>query len=398
MKLDFTPLFAGALLIGLLVVAAGLILRSTVPRLAVLGIVIAAAGAIPVLVGGYFLISERRGSSFHEPDVKLETEVLTEDREIQGMRLPKGAEVAWLGQPRRVYTVTLADPLRVLGLPLEGTVRFCAGAALETATLAEDHPIGGVPCAAHTEVEFNEAGRLKRCTASAPFEFKGHRYAGHYEVTLNAAGDIAQGLLAEDQEIDGHLCKQGTLIGRPRDRVTRFTPAREETIGGIACKAGSEVLLEAQHFYLSSAVLARDQEIGGIPAKGGEAVGFAYDHGEYKLDRCVTGSPATLREVNWPAGSHLEGLASGAGLAITMPSGSAGVTVGEIKIVGRCRVHLAKSLSGVEALEPAAYIGFRSGRFADFNIVKDQGYGHLRDAGQVEGVAYKAGDLVRSKL
>jgi hypothetical protein len=422
-KLNFTPLFTGALVIGLLVVGAGLILRFSVPKLATLGIVVAVIGAIPTLLSALFLISEPIGDYFNKRNNQTRYEVLEKDREIEGLHLPQGTKVGWLGRPRMMETVTLAQPQQVLGLPLEGTLKFAnwsAGradnpvtAALETATLAADHVIDGVPCKAHTEVQIDRAripdppegqipnasvGKLARCTASAPFEFLGHRYAGNYEVTFNGAGDLEKGLLAEDQEIDGRLSKGGTPIERPWKTATRFTLVREETIGGIACHSDTEVVLEPQQFKMISAVLARDEEIGGMPCKKGEAVGFTYREGEYPLDSCVISRPVTRMEVMWPAGSRLDGLVMGGGLAVTLPAGSAGVTMGEIKIVGRCRINMTKSpraLNGVEALDSDAYISFRNGRFADFNIYKDEGYGHLRDAGHVEGVPYQAGDLVR---
>jgi hypothetical protein len=129
---------------------------------------------------------------------------------------------------------TLAQPLQVLGLPFEGELKFVntftgrgdihVATDLEKGTLAADHLIDGVPCKAHKEVEFFHArgpdpedgrvpkariGELMRCTSSAQFQFRGNEYVADSEVTFNSFGGVERGVLAVDQDVDGHWCKTG---------------------------------------------------------------------------------------------------------------------------------------------------------------------------------------------
>jgi hypothetical protein len=125
---------------------------------------------------------------------------------------------------------------------------------VETGTLAIDPLIDGFPCKAHKEVEFFRAGglapengrppmaslgKLKRCTPSVDSEFAGNSYLAGPEVTLNAYDGVALGVLAADQDVDGHWCKHGTEVERPNQRAVRFTLARDETISAIAPRAAS---------------------------------------------------------------------------------------------------------------------------------------------------------------
>jgi hypothetical protein len=87
-------------------------------------------------------------------------------------------------------------------------------------------------------------GKLKRCTRSTAFDFAGNRHEAAGEVTLNSFDGVRNGVLAVDQDVDGHWCKRGTEVERPDSRAVRFTLARDETISGIACKASAEVVIE----------------------------------------------------------------------------------------------------------------------------------------------------------
>jgi hypothetical protein len=86
-------------------------------------------------------------------------------------------------------------------------------------------------------------------------------------------------------------------------------------------------------------------------------------------------------------------------LEAILPAGSGKVAIGEVKIVGRCKVNMKKTppaLSGVESLdENAAYVEFRGANFTDFNILDGAGWGHLAEGAVFEGIAYQAGALVR---
>jgi hypothetical protein len=419
-KLDLTPLFVNGLLIGLLVLGAGVAIRLSYPKRASIGTFIIVLGAIPVLVCLVALVGDPIADWLDKWQNRTTIEQLAKDREIQGIRWPRGTKVEWYG--KLMSGATLAQPQPVLGIPLEGAMkfsitftnnRFHLATDLETGILATDHLIDGVPCKAHHEVEFFHArgpdpedgrvpkarvGMLKRCTPSAAFDFAGNRYLADTEVTLNGFDGIGRGVLAVDQDVDGHWCKQGTQVERPEKRAIRFTLARDEMVSGIACKAGEEVVIEPEKGHVTSAVLAHDQDIGGIPCRGGEAVGFEYGDGSYPLDSCVIRLPVTVLDVVWPSGTSLKALSRG-WLQATLPRGSGGVVIGEVKIVGRCKISLTKTpltIDNLESLdEKAAYAELRGARFTQMNFYQGSGWGELAEPAIIDGVAYEAGASIR---
>ncbi len=421
-KLDFTTWFINGLLIGLVLVVIGFGIRSGLSK--GFGMFIIVIGAIPVLFCGIGLVGGPIGDWMDKTRNLASIEELPQDRVIQGMRLPRGTKIESTGDglmPR----VILAQPLTVLGIALEGELKFAntlttgdvhVATDLETATLATDQTIDGVPCKAHKEVEFFRArvqdpedgrtpmatlGKLKRCTPSAEFDFAGNRYLDVGEVTLNGFDGVEKGVLAKDQDVDGHWCKRGTEVQRPDKNALVFTLARDETVSGIACKAGEEVVIEPWTFHVTSAVLAHDQEIGGVLCRGGEAVGFVSSDGSYPLDSCVIRIPVKLLDIVWPADSKVDGMGM-AWLEVTLPAGSAGVTVGEVKIVGRCKINLKKAptlLTGVKALRgEAGYAALRGARFTEMILFDGLGWGDLAEAARVDDNDYEAGAHIRFKF
>jgi hypothetical protein len=423
-KLDFTPFFVGVLIGSLALVAIGIMIRvtsspATSPHTSWISTSIIVIGAIPAFLSGFFLISEPIANWADKRKNRTTFEELQEDRDIQGIRFLRGAKIEWHG--KFMSSATPAQPQLILGIVLEGKLNFTntltngdlhVATDLETGTLATDQSIDGVPCKAHHEVEFFGArgpdpehgetpqakvGKLRRCTPSADFEFSANQYAAVGEVTLNGFDGVRNGVLAVDQDVDGHWCKGGTEVERPENRPIRFTLARDETISGIACKAGNEVVIEPVNGRVTSAVLAHDQEIAGIPCRGGEAIGFAYGDGSYPLESCVIRRPVKLMGVEWPAGSALNALARG-WLEVTLPEASSAVVIGEVKAVGRSRISFSQEphlLDSVRSMDADAYAEMRGGHFADLNFYQGSAYGHLAEAATVEGIAYGAGDLVR---
>jgi hypothetical protein len=154
-KLDFTPLFLGGLLVGLVLVAVGFAVRSSFPQRS-FGMFIIVIGAIPVLLCGVPLIMEPIGDMLDKTKRLASIEELPQDRVIQGMRLPRGAKVESTG--KLIPRIILAQPATVLGISLEGELKFAntlttgdrhVATDLETATLSTDQVIDGVPCKAH---------------------------------------------------------------------------------------------------------------------------------------------------------------------------------------------------------------------------------------------------------
>ncbi len=415
-KLDFTPLYLGGLLLGLLLIGIGLAVRWNVPKAAPLGVFIAIVGAIPALLGGFLLLADSYGKLRDKQRNRTWTEQLPEDREIQGVRLPRGTKVEWMGRPAVLNAATLAQPLEILGVPFEGEVKFVntygandihLATDLEKGTLAVEHVIDSVACQPHKEVEFfrggpyteatrkAQIGKLRRCTLASELEFKGNRYQSGSEITFNGFDGVDLGILAVDQDVDGHWCKAGTEVERPDYRAIRFTLARDETIGRVACKAGTEVVLERTNGLVTSAVLSKDQLLDAIPCRGGEAVGFEHGDGSYPLDSCIVAREVTILGVPWPAGSSLEALSRDFLLAT-----SSNLTIGEVKIVGRSKIQMKKTPPSLDHVTPDenGYAEFRGARFADLNFYEGTSYGHLREPATVDGVAYEAGALVRFKI
>lgn len=416
-KLDFTGLFVDVFIVSLVVIAIGIAIRSSSPRSAI-AIAVIVIGAILALITGVSLVGEPIANWFHQRNNRIYTEDLSEDRTIQGLQLPRGATVGWRG--KLMTDIYPAQPLTILGVVFERQVTFAnrftendrlAATDVETGTLVTDQWIDGVPCQAHKRVEFFATtgggdkgraanvrlGKLKACTASTNFDFAGNRYLGGVAVTLNSSGAMEQGVLAADQDVDGHWCKQGTEVGRADKLANRFTLARGEAISGVACKAGAEVRLDAQGGHLVSGVLARDQQIGDLPCTGGELVGFRGD-APYPIDACVISRPVTMLGLAWPAGSELKGI-SGFLLEVTLPRGAAAIQIGEAKIAGRCEVSFTKDPT---VLRTAAVLKGETGyaelhgmRFTELNINDNLVWGVVAEAATLDGKAYAPGSFIR---
>src|ERR1700678_945879 len=98
--LNFTPLYQGALFIGLVLVAAGWLVREyTAPG----GWVVMVLGAILGLFGGGLLTAEAWDRRRLERQGRVVDEVLRQDRIVNGMALPKGTSIRWKGDDRELY-------------------------------------------------------------------------------------------------------------------------------------------------------------------------------------------------------------------------------------------------------------------------------------------------------
>lgn len=416
-RLDFTSWFIGGLLIGLVIVAIGISILLG-PKRSSFGIFIIVVGAIPMLFCLVGLVEEPIDKLIDKWQDRVSTRLLPEDREYQGIRLPRGTKVEWRGSSF-ITSAVLAQPLTVLDIHFEGEMKFVYGmnvaTDLETGTLAADRAIDGVPCKAHKQVEFFPAdapqpddgrkrigiGKLKRCTASAAFDFRGNRYQADAEVTLNSSDRVALGVLAADQDVDGHWCKQGTEVERLAERGIRFTLVRDETVSGIACKAGTEVVLAVENDRVKSAVLAHDQQIGGIPCRGGEAVVFEYGDGSYPLDSCVIRRVVTMLDEDWPAGTRLKELLTTDWLEVTLPRGSSKV-IGDIKFVGRCRISFYKTPPRLrEAKVVDGEVGYQEllgARYSEIQMYEEKGQGILAQPATIGGAPCKPGDIIDFKV
>ena len=411
-KLDFTPLFVNGLIVGLVLVVIGLFLRKGFPNRPALGIVVIVIGAIPALLCGLFLLPGR----FESRSVM---EKLPADREILGTVWPRDSTIIWIG--REMYSAIVSQPVPVSGIPMEGQLIFGdtpdkKAVYLRTATLSEDRVIDGVPCKAGHSLEFFPAeaprpikgqqakvalGRLKQCNSSADFERAGNRYQADAMVTLDPSGGVEESVLAADQDVDGHWCQKGAKVKWTGRRATQFTLARDEMIGGVACKGHTEVELAPEDGHVISAVLAQDQELNAMPCRGGEPVEFDYSDPAHPLTGCVVSRPVTEVGIVWPAGSNIRGFMTD-WLEVSLPPGAEDVQVGEVKIVGRCKVTFDKKaaeLTGVDVLAgEAGYAEIHGGRFERVQIRSGLAYAHLLEAATVDGVAHEAGASVELKL
>jgi hypothetical protein len=92
-KLDFTPFFVRVTMVALALVAIGVLIRSIFPRVSWIGTSIIVVGAIPALLSGFVLISERVGDWVDKRKNRTSIEELMQDREIQGIRLLRGTKI-----------------------------------------------------------------------------------------------------------------------------------------------------------------------------------------------------------------------------------------------------------------------------------------------------------------
>ena len=216
-KLDFTPLFVGGLIAGLIVMAIGFAIRANLPNRSTIGIIVVVIGLIPALAGGILLAMDAAAKWTEAKRSRRSTEKLAEDREIQGVRFPRGTTVEWLGS--QMDAVVVARPLTVTGVRFEDRLSFSntitngyrlAATEVGTGMLTVAQAIDGVPCQAHREVEFFSQGgsaaddgrapmvtrgKLRRCTLSADFERAANRYRAGSEITFQPSGGVALGVL-----------------------------------------------------------------------------------------------------------------------------------------------------------------------------------------------------------
>lgn len=486
MPLDLSDFYWAGLLIGLVVFAIGIGLRSLLTKVKLLGTLTAVAGAILALAGVVLLVADaaEKGTKYRDRTIE---EQLTADRDMQGLRLPRGTTVETYGSPRRISAITLTQPLEISGVLFEGSLSL-AGAKepdvsiVKTGTLAAAKIIDGVPCKAHEEIEFDDSapassgvpnakvvlGRLAHCTVSETFELSGTRYtansgiyledvgvklgtlatdqdidgapcragkevefslvdgkrklarctlstsfavhgtryAADSRLQLDSAGNVELGVLAGDEDVEGHSGKKGTIVERSQGYPTRFTPARDETIAGIDYKADGEIRLNLMGNVLS-AVLAHDQQFGVIPCQAG-AVEFRIPYAESssRLDACTIRESITLLNVVWPAGSKLTDLSSDSRLTAIVPEGVGSVKIGDVIAISPCKIELSRTPPGfsVEPLPGKPPCAQLSGvRFSQIEITgfdynrndgTGTGFGLLQEAATVNGTAFHAGASV----
>ncbi|HEY3738255.1 MAG TPA: hypothetical protein VGL53_00350 [Bryobacteraceae bacterium] len=289
--LDLTPLYWGGLLIGLVIIAIGLGLRSSFDKLRGYGILIALVGALPAAAGAFLLVMDASEKVEAYWNRRVDQQ-LTADREIQGLRLPRGTTVqTYGGAPHLISALILIQPLDISGIPFEGDVDFAGIDAIGTSvvtkgTLATAHVIDGVPCQAHSEAEFSNTlphadastpkvtvGTLLHCKASAAFEIAGIRFAANSNFYLEGGPKL--GTLAVDQDVDGVPClahKEVEFIHTPEaQKLIRCTLSKNFEVHGTRYAANAGLKFDDAGNVIFG-VLAADQDINGRLCKKGTEV------------------------------------------------------------------------------------------------------------------------------
>jgi hypothetical protein len=334
-----------------------------------------------------------------ERQSRLVDEVLREDRIVNGMALPKGTTIRWRGDERQLYQLVLAQPVRVSGMTLAGTVEFAAG-VVSVATLANDQEVNGVFCKAG-RVELGagkQMGQQMRCTLGSDWQ-RGQTFQAGTELWIGDGGEVEMGTLAGDQMFEGQLCLGGTLVMRDADRV-HFTVARDEVVRGIACKAGTKVSMSGSNGAVLEAVLARDQEVDGISCQGGRKLEMHYEG--QRLNGCTLARAMAVKGVKLPMGTAVWSLMNeGSTWRAELPPGSE-LTLGPVKVVGDGHLMIDMKSGAIREVDfgmdpERGYAEFMGGRFVALSINED-GSGNARLTPgwgvMIDGVAHAPGSYL----
>ncbi|HSO38547.1 MAG TPA: hypothetical protein VLT33_38725 [Labilithrix sp.] len=208
----------------------------------------------------------------------LESATLAEDVELGRSTIRAGSRVAfWNAAARLPCEVTLAGDHEIGGLPCAAgtSVTFREDGSLECVTLGRAHttsesagPYRGREIARGATVWLGQEGAIERVdespedtrTASPPFDVPraeralrivvdGITILGREDVELSRSGPepyrLQRGTLAFDQTLEGLLCRGGTEIHLSDvGRVAQCTLARDASVGGIEVPSGASIVVE----------------------------------------------------------------------------------------------------------------------------------------------------------
>lgn len=163
----------------------------------------------------------------------------------------------------------------------------------------------------------------------------------------SASSDSGSRVLERDEQVGAFAFRAGTRIETRNGQLLRADLRQPHAVsdllvtGGVVFSAGA----------VTEAILAADQLIGGIWCKGGNAA--LIDARTRQLSSCTLARPRTLLDVDWPAGTTVNGLNGDPGGTMTfeLPSGAEPVEIEGVAVPSGFRIALDNRTAELQSLD-----------------------------------------------
>lgn len=163
----------------------------------------------------------------------------------------------------------------------------------------------------------------------------------------SASSDSGSRVLERDEQVGAFAFRAGTRIETRNGQLVRADLRQPHAVsdllvtGGVVFSAGA----------VTEAILAADQLIGGIWCKGGNAA--LIDARTRQLSSCTLARPRTLLDVDWPAGTTVNGLNGDPGGTMTfeLPSGAEPVEIEGVAVPSGFRIALDNRTAELQSLD-----------------------------------------------
>ncbi len=260
------------------------------------------------------------------PDGKLLSAVLKEPHDIGGIVFNAGTRIFMLGKSS--LDAYLASDQSIQEVPCKaGSVATVREGKLTSFTLSKDHAVSGIDFQGGTVVTLTPGGKIKSAENRLnDFSILSLRFKAGAYVPFHETGKVMQGVLAEDQFVDGIPCKGGELIvfhksGSIKSSVLAKDWSIHQNILGAGTvlefnKNGTLTQLHGNgkkivdgieygriaDFYpdggVKLGILSKDQTIDGVPCGAGQIqlhdngkLARCYTNAEHKIDDAIACAP-----------------------------------------------------------------------------------------------------------
>lgn len=210
----------------------------------------------------------------------------------------------------------------------------------------------------------------------------------------SASSDSGSRVLERDEQVGAFAFRAGTRIETRNGQLVRADLRQPHAVADLLVTGGVVFAGGA----VTEAILAADQLVNGIWCKGGNAA--LIDARTRQLSSCTLARPRTLLDVDWPAGTTVNGLNGEPGGTITfeLPSGAEPVEIESVAVPSGFRIALDSRSAELRSLDCTfsgewPYVEITGERLTG-RVVFERGSAKgakwsARDAGRAEEISVK---------
>jgi hypothetical protein len=234
-------------------------------------------------------------------------EILNKKQEINEVVYPKGSLLEYRnGDTSSDFVIELVKGQKVNGIYFPKSTRIGYLHHIHDSPFWVLPPtectVQGIPCAGGSSIILLD-NQISAATLSQDSKIGGINFkAGNYTYFKTSVNPSYQGVLAEDQEIQGIKCAQGHKIWYQEGRVRFATLSEDQSINGIECLTNTKIEF-LHNGIISEATLATAQTINGIYFNKGTLISFNNDNG---IKKVKLAEDQTILGVNCAKGTFVE--------------------------------------------------------------------------------------------